>query len=299
MSQALGRAASWLAADTIPLRYQGITPIATCHWQWIANVLAADGHGDYWDLLGLSWGCRWRGGGVLFGSMDWPVVLRQAFGATVSIRTFAHADEARDEELSLSARGLPFIAEVDQFYLGPGSRKNGHMVHAVLVAERTSAYARIIDSWAGPEVVLTRAPDYELMRSSECQGRVEPYKIYVILRGPTHEPAPGDLLDIVRQHLKSGQHESREALRYYIEAIQDSGSRIDVCRVAGERYQAALLFRYFAAQGIPSMESVHRLLAELSDDWYLLHLLARHERGMEPNGLALRAIVVSLRFRGT
>ena len=70
-------------------------------------------------------------------------------------------------------------------------------MHAVLVAERTAAYARIVDSWAGPEVVLTSVPDYELMRSSECQGRVEPHKIYVILQGPTHDPAPGELLDIV------------------------------------------------------------------------------------------------------
>lgn len=282
MSQAPGTAAAWLAADTIPLRYEGITPIATCHWQWIANVFAADGHGDYWDVLGLSWGCRWRGSGVLFGSMDWPVVLRQAFGAVVSIRTFPHAVEARDEELRLSARGLSFIAEVDQFYLRPEGRQNGHVVHAVLVAERTPTYARIIDSWAGPEVVLTSALDYELMRSSECQGRVEPYKIYVILQGPTHDPAPGELLDIVRQHLQSGQHESSQALRSYIEAIRDSGSRIDVCRVAGERYQAARLFRYLAVQGIPAMEGIHEKLAELSDDWYLLHLLAGHERGMEP-----------------
>jgi hypothetical protein len=188
VSQAPGPAVSWLAADTIALRYQEITPIATCHWQWIANVLAADGHGDYWDLLGLSWGCRWRESGVLFGSMDWPVVLRQAFGAVVSIRTFPHADEARNEEFRLSACGLPFIAEVDQFYLGPEGRKNGHVVHAVLVAERTPAYARMVDSRAGPEVALTSAPDYELMRSSECQGRVEPHKIYAILQGPMHNP---------------------------------------------------------------------------------------------------------------
>jgi hypothetical protein len=30
------------------------------------------------------------------------------------------------------------------------------------------------------------------------------------------------------------------------------------------------------------MEGIHEQLTELSDDWYLLHLLAAHERGMEP-----------------
>jgi hypothetical protein len=64
--------------------------------------------------------------------------------------------------------------------------------------------------------------------------------------------------------------------------MRDCDDRIDVCRVAGERYQAARLFRYLADQGIPGMEGIHKQLAELSDDWYLLHLLAAHERGTEP-----------------
>jgi hypothetical protein len=275
-------AGTWLGADTVPLRYRGVTPIATCHWQWIANVLSADGHGDYWDQLGLAWGCRWHGSGVLFGSMDWPLPLRQAFGAVVAIRAFSNANEARQEELSLSARGLPFIAEVDQFFLGPEGRKNGHVVHAVLVTERTQFHARIVDSWTGPDVMLMDVADYELMRESECEGRVETYKLYVILRGPTRDPGPEELLGIVRQHLQSHQQESQRALRRYTDAMRDSDSRIDVCRVAGERYQTARLFRYLAAAGVTGMEDLHQRLAELSDDWYLLHLLASHERGMEP-----------------
>jgi hypothetical protein len=272
---------SWKSTNNVPLRYEGITPIATCHWQWVANVLAANGYGDYWDRLGLAWGCRWRGSGVLFGAMDWPVPFRQAFGAFVSIRTFPRAGEARDDELSLSACGLPFIAEVDQFFLGPQGQQNGHVVHAVLVTERTPDHARIVDSWAGPDVTLTSAADYELMRASSCEGRVEPYKLYVILQGPTRDLDPEELLGVVRQRLKCGQQESQCALRSYIDAMRDSDGRIDVCRVAGERYQAARLFQYFATEGIPGMGGIAQQLAELRDDWYLLHVLASHERGME------------------
>jgi hypothetical protein len=273
---------SWQDMDEFPLRYMGITPIATCHWQWIANILAASGYGEYWERLGLAWGCRWPGSGVLFGSADWPVVAHQAFGADVDVLTFPEAADARAEELSLTAAGLPFVVEVDEFYLPPGSADPGHIVHAVLVLERTPGYVRLVDSRVSARVVQMDASRYQRMRSSACWGRVQPHKLYVIRQGPSADPTPAELLAEVRQHLARGQQQSQQALRRYIADMRQSGDPIDVCRVAGERYQAALLFGYFAEAGLPRMTDIQAQLSGLSDTWYLVHMLASHQRGREP-----------------
>jgi hypothetical protein len=272
---------SWPAMDEFPLRYEGITPIATCHWQWIANSLAASGYGEYWERLGLAWGCRWPGSGVLFGSADWTVVLHRAFGADVDVLTFPQAADARAEELSMSAAGLPFVVEVDEFYLPPGSADPAHIVHAMLVLERAPHYVRLVDSRTSAQVVLMDASSYELMRSSACQGRVQPHKLYVIRQGPSADPTPAELLHEVRQHLARGQQQSQQALRRYIADMRQSDDPIDVCRVAGERYQAALLFGYFAVAGLPKMADIQAQLSGLSDAWYLVHMLASHPRGRE------------------
>jgi hypothetical protein len=268
--------------DAFPLRYEGITPIATCHWQWIANILAAGGYGEYWERLGLSWGCRWLGSGVLFGSADWPVVLHRAFRANVDVLTFAQAADARAEELSMSAAGLPFVVEVDEFYLPSGPAAQAHIVHAVLVLERTSGYVRLVDSRTSARVMLMDASTYEQMRSSPCGGRAQPHKLYVIVQGPTAEPTPAELLYEVRQHLARGEQQSQQALRRYIADMRRSDDPIDVCRVAGERYQAALLFGYLAETGLSKMADIQAQLSGLSDTWYLVHMLASHERGREP-----------------
>ena len=97
MSQAPGRGSLVAACGHHPPAVPGNYADRDLLLAMDCHVLAADGHGDYWDQLGLSWGCRWRGSGVLFGSMDWPSRTAPGVRRAVSIRTFAHVDEARNE----------------------------------------------------------------------------------------------------------------------------------------------------------------------------------------------------------
>lgn len=265
------------------LRYPRITPIATCHWQWVANVLATQGHAEMWERLGLSWGCRWNGGSVLFGTATWPQVLEETFGARVEILTFDDAAAARDRECEISAGGLPFVAEIDSYYIPAEMRRREHTVHAVLALQRDSRHVHLVDSHIGPEVIVRDAGEFEQMRASPCEGRVEGHKLYLVSRPPTTDPAPEELLAAVRRRLAVSRADSQAALTGYIEWAQGSGQPIDVCRAAGERYQAARLFEYLKAAGLPAAERAAAKLSRLSEDWYLVHMLATHTRRDEPS----------------
>ncbi|MEV5953175.1 hypothetical protein AB0M11_05210 [Streptomyces sp. NPDC051987] len=279
--------------DAIELAYPEQTPIATCHWRWVANVLAMRGHPGYWERLGLAWGARWAGGEVLFGSMTWPDVLARATGIVVAIRTFSTASEARSAECALAARDVPVIVEVDGFHL-PGTAAGGgcstglypasesptdHVVKAVLVARRGGGTVRVFDE--GQAVDLTLG-EYEQARSAPCQGRAEPFKLYALMRGPRADVSPERLLDLVRQHLGDSHPASQRALTAYIRRARETEGRIDVCRVAGERYQAARLFEYLADEGISAARLPASLFTELTEAWYTLHVLAMHERAALP-----------------
>ncbi|MDX3241319.1 hypothetical protein [Streptomyces sp. ME18-1-4] len=269
------------AEGALDLAYTDTTPIATCHWQLIANVLALRGHPGYWERLGLAWGVRWRGGAVLFGSMTWNDVLAEATGMVVSIQTFATAEAARARELDLSARGVPFLTEVDAFHLpapaSGGESGSRHVVHAVLVVERGPEWVRIVDVNLGRHVMALPAPSYERMRSAPCEGRAEPYKLYALLRDPDRSGSPAQLLTLVRAQLRSTHERSQQALRAYTAWARESDAPIDVCRVAGERYQASRFFEYLHAHGVRAAGSMAGCFTDLTDAWYMLHMLAEHE----------------------
>ncbi|MFI5798026.1 hypothetical protein [Streptomyces sp. NPDC051677] len=269
------------AEGVLDLPYTETTPIATCHWQLIANVLALRGHPGYWERLGLAWGVRWRGGAVLFGSMTWNDLLAEATGIVVAIETFADAAAARSRELGLAARGVPFLTEVDAFHLpspAPGGETGSkHVVHAVLVVERGPEWVRVVDVNLGRHVIALPAPSYERMRAAPCEGRAEPYKLYALMRGPDRGGSPAQLLTLVRAHLRSTHERSQEALRAYTAWARETDGRIDVCRVAGERYQASRFFEYLHAHGVRAAGSMAECLTELTDAWYWLHMLAEHE----------------------
>jgi len=264
--------------NEVPLLYRGVTPIATCHWQWVGNILAARGVQNAWEMLGLSWGCRWMGGSVLFGLATWPSLLRELSGTEVSILTFEGPAQARAAELRLSLEGVPFIAEIDAYYIPAECRERTHVVHAVLVLDRDKDQAQIVDSTIGPGIMECSISEYELMRASPCIGRVEDHKLYAIGSAPTAEPEPAAILHAVRNHLNSTFPQSLRALKLYIEWAEESQGPVDVCRAAGERYQATRLFEYLAKQNIEAARRPATLLEQLTSDWYLVHMLAVEER---------------------
>lgn len=265
---------------SVRLHYRGVTPIATCHWQWVGNILADWGVANAWETLGLSWGCRWMGGSVLFGLATWPALLREISGAEVEIHTFQGPADARSTELRLSHADVPFIAEIDAYHIPAAHRERTHVVHVVLVIERDEKRALIVDSTIGPEVIERSAAEYELMRASPCLGRVEGHKLYAVMRSSRSNPEPAAILHAVRRHLDATFPESLRVLERYIEWVEGSGEPIDVCRAAGERFQATRLFRYLAKQNVVGAARLAMLLDQLTSDWYLVYMLATHERGV-------------------
>jgi hypothetical protein len=276
----VGGAANWRGRTALDLPYKGTTPIATCHWQWIANVLAADGFASAWEHMGLSWGCR-QIGPVLFGLASWPALLREVCGAEVEIRTYESAQAARDDELSFSAAGWPLVAEVDSRFLTEADETFGDEVHAVLVVERGPERVRLVDDRVGPTIWTYTRLQYEEMRASPCEWRAEPHKLYVV-RGPaTRRPAPSEVFELMRDAVRRTSERSVEVLRDYVDAVARSEVRADVCRAAGERFQAARTLEYLSTAGVAVAGRPAELLHALSNDWYLAHMLATYPGGEE------------------
>lgn len=265
---------------SIPLAYSGIPPIATCHWQWVGNVIANRGRPGYWERLGLSWGFRWNGGPVLFGSARWPEVLGKATGLKVSIQTFSSLREALAAEAAHVAAGRDVVVEVDEFHL-PRYPQPAHVVHAVLVVDAGEAEVHFVDSRISSEVIAIDMDAYARMRSSACEGRVESFKLYAIGPGPEREPSAKALLQWVRSDLRASLPQSKLAVTRYVEFVRSGAIRIDVCRAAGERYQAALLFEYLTNEQVPGCEEFADRFRSLSDRWYFIHMMSVHERATE------------------
>ncbi len=276
----------WRTAGSVPLAHSELAPIATCHWQWIGNIFEAEGSVDAWRRLGLSWGCRWMGGPVLFGLASWPQLLRETCGAEVSIRTYPSAADARAAELGFSAQGLLFVTEVDAWFLPAAHRERTHAVHAVLVLARDERRVRFVDATISPAGIERSAEQFELMRANPCHRRVEPHKLYLIERGPQSTPSPAQLLDAVRAHLGETLAMSLATFARFVVWAETSESSVDVCRAAGERFQAARLFEYLAEHGVADAVEPAELLDKLADDWYLVHMLTADDRGATPRARA-------------
>jgi hypothetical protein len=260
---------------TTPLadRLSGAPPIATCHWQLLADLLNRQGHVGFADRLGLAWGCHFPGPGVLFGAMAWPSVFSEVAGAVVSIERYGDQEAARRRELELSDRTVRFVAEVDEFYL-PGSPQPGeHVVHAVSVLHRTNEQVHIVDLRTGPAARQISASDFDRMRSSPCHGRVEPYKLYALIQPPHCEATPDEVLSAVRSTLQILHPASTSALQNFIAWAETTDEPIDVCRAAGERFAATALFRLLDGEGIAGAAEIAARLGALTEDWYLVHML--------------------------
>lgn len=253
-----------------------VPPIATCHWQLLSDILGRNGFPNSSDWLGLAWGCRFPGSGVLFGAMSWNVVLAELTEATVYIESFADPATAKKREIALSAQDMPYVAEVDEYYLPGYPEPRRHVVHAISVLKRVNDRVHIVDLRISTDVTELTTCDFDRMRASPCQGRVEPYKLYALTQLPRRQPTPVAILASVRHRLQMLHPTSMAALERFIAWAGGNDEPIDVCRAAGERFQAAKLFEYLAREGIGRASAVSDRLHTLTDDWYLIHLLGTH-----------------------
>jgi hypothetical protein len=269
-------------ATTVDLEYTAVPPIASCQWQWVANVFSHRGRPGLWRQLGLSWGYSWRGGSVLFGSLRWPALVAEATGAVVEIETFSTLEAALGQEQEHYARGFDVIVEVDEFFL-PGYPVAGqHVLHAVLVVGRSADAVSIVDTNSSSAVLTYDLEAYAEMRAHPCEGRIERFKLYVVKSAPERTPPPTKLLRLVRRDLATSYDVGCQALDRYLTYMASNDDPVDVCRVAGERYQATRLFEYLSEAGVPGTARLPDLFEELTEQWYLVHLLASSERSRDP-----------------
>jgi hypothetical protein len=269
--------------ERVQPRYTGFAPIGTCHWQGVSNILHTYGLEDAQRRVVLSWGATWRGGEILHGGGRWAALLEAVFGARVEKRSFRSAESAGEHEQMLAASRLPFVAEVDAFHL-PSRSESAHVVHTVVVLARSPAEAVILDTMNNPVPVSVPVALYQNMRSSECEGRVEPHLLYAPLTGPYRHRRASAVLAAVQTDLALHGEEDLAALGAFIDWYQHRGSQevpVNVCRVAAERHQAALTFDRLAEEGEAVADRVSGDLRALARLWYVVHMLTVHAEAGE------------------
>ncbi|MEU0479243.1 hypothetical protein ABZ260_08695 [Streptosporangium sp. NPDC006013] len=261
----------------VELAHVGFVPIATCHWQGMANILAAHGIADAHRLFGLSWGFVWTGGPILFGGGRWARLLAELIGVVVEEISVPGGDESEALETELSRQGTVFVAEVDAFHLTSAYQDREHVVHTVIVVERTPDHAVVVDTMNRPEPVRLSAVDYGLLRATPCEGRIDPFKIYVPRGMATARvPDAATIAEAVLADLRAQAPLDLAALDRFIDAYEDMVGPVNVCRAAAERHQASLLFDRLAEYGVPGATTAATALRELSDSWYMIHMLTAH-----------------------
>jgi hypothetical protein len=264
---------------TVTARYTGFAPIGTCHWQALANVLLAHGLADARRRLGLSWGIRWDGSEILRGGGRWAALLEDLFGARVEDRQFASAEAADRHERALAERRLPFVAEIDAFHVPSPYEGEAHVVHTVIVAERSPDAVVILDTTNRPVPVAVPLGRYREMRAAPCEGRAEPHRLYAPQAGPYRDVSAPVVLAAVRSDVARHAGSSLAALDAFTDRYESAGGRegpVNVCRVAAERHQAALVFDRLAADGIAGAAGVAAELRALAEQWYAVHMLTAH-----------------------
>lgn len=264
----------------IAVRYTGFAPIATCHWQSLANILAEQGLENADRSLCVSWGFRDEGT-VLFGGGRWPDMLKRLHG--IEVRDLSFADDAEGDafELAFAKEGRAFVAEIDAFYVPSPYRGNEHVVHTVIVVDRTDQGATILDTTNNPVPVRIGLPEYRTLRGSPCAGRLDPRRLYAAWGTPDRRPRPIDVADAVRQDIRQHADKDLEHLKAFIQRFEASHERINVCRAAAERHGASRLFALLAERGVAGAAEVRDRLRGLADEWYLVHMLSEHSRADE------------------
>lgn len=268
---------------TLTPRHTGFVPIATCHWQSLSNILAEAGFADAERSLCPSWGVRWPGGGVLFGAGRWRRQVAVLFDVRIDERCFEQLAECERFELSLSAAGVPFVVEVDAFYLASQYRDVAHVVHTVVVVARRADSAVIIDTTNNPVPATVPIDEYLRMRGSPCDGRLEPYKLYTCEPARYRTPPPAEILRAIGRERMAYGAADLEQLYAFVDWYARGTEPINVCRTAAERHGAAALFDVLAARRVEGAAEMAQMLHALAEDWYMVHMLTVHPKADGPS----------------
>lgn len=264
---------------TIKPIYQGSASIATCHFQNLANILEVQGLKDARRRICLSWGFSWRGGGILYGGNRWNDICNETYGTKLSQMYFPTWEEAERFEEELLSAGIPFVAEVDAYMLPSPYQNNEHVVHTVTVLSKEHGSVTILDNTNNPVPVRYSNEDYQLMRSLPCEGRVEPYFLYVSLPFTPIDSGHDSVIKIFYQSLRNHWEQNLATLEAFTAWVEGSINPINVCRVAGEREYLQLLFEKLG-ENQPDLAHFANDFADLSDRWYLLHMITANENNV-------------------
>jgi hypothetical protein len=252
--------------------YVGFAPLASCHWQSLANLLESHGFADAKRRICLSWGFSWNGeDGVLGNSGRWLRSFNEVFDAELLREEFESWAQANRRERVLLATGKPFVAEIDSYEVPSEYRDSEHVPHTVLVLQRDARRAVLLDTMNMPELREYPTVHYRRMRTHTCVDRLH---LYSLVCAPRRDLVAEDLLGEVYRLFEESWACDVDALEAYLDWVApERAGEIDVCRVGAERLFLASTFALLA-EVRPALSAVSHGLASLSKRWYLLHTLA-------------------------
>ena len=251
--------------------YTGFQPLAACHWQGVANILAWQGMVDADRKVCPSWGFSWDGRSAVLRRGDrWIATLNETHDLAVERMDFATADEADAAELRLAERELPFVAEIDAFEVRSDYAGREHVAHTVVVLDRRPDRATILDTMNHPEPVVVDAERYRRMRTHPC---VDAHHLYVSPHPPRREATTEQIAAAFARSLERHWRADLAGLDAYRARLASSGAMADVARVGGERLYLARLFGLLGELDAALADAAAAFLS-LSRRWYLAHNLA-------------------------
>jgi hypothetical protein len=281
-------------ASTVTPVYTGFQPIASCHFQCIANLLEAQGLPDAGRKVCPSWGFSWpRPRPALWRGNRWIDVLNRLHGLAVERVDFGSWGEAQDFEADLLERGLPFVAEVDAYELPSEYEGREHVSHTIIVLRRDGECVVVLDAMNRPREAAYGADSYERMRTNAC---VEAHHLYYSPGGPARLATPVEIAAAFADDLDRHWAAGLAVVDDYLDWLEETGAAPDVARVGGERLYLGELFSLLG--------ELDRRLAELStafgslaSRWFLAHSLAVQADGTGPSQARLRRLIGGLRDR--
>jgi hypothetical protein len=251
--------------------YQGFAPLASCHFQGVANILEAQGLPDALRKICISWGFSWDGESpTLWHGNRWIELANEAHGLALSRRDFASWSEATRVEAELLERGLPFVAEIDSFYVPSEYEGTTHVSHTVTVLAHRDGQVAVLDSMNQPRVVWYPEDRYAEMRTDACVDR---HHLYVSEQPPSRLCDATGLLELFGAALNRNWAGDLAVLDDYLAWAEQSEATLDVCRPGAERLYLAALFALLAEHD-PALDGMRRHFLSLSKRWYLVHSIA-------------------------
>ncbi|WP_139488146.1 hypothetical protein [Brevibacillus dissolubilis] len=259
--------------------YTGFSSIATCHYQNLANILEAQGLADARRKICLSWGFGWREEavpGILYGGNRWADVSSQAFSLQLKKMVFDSWETASAYEDEVIAAGVPYVVEVDAFVLPSPYHDKEHVVHTVTVLNKEDGSVTILDNTNNPAPARYTLDHYKEMRSHPCEGREDPFVLYVSLPANPVNAVTNTAMQALLHAVERHWDQDVVVLDAFMEWAGSNTEPINVCRVAGEREYLQLLFQWFS-EDHPNLAPIAQEFGDLADRWYLLHMMTANE----------------------